>query len=201
MIGTRWRHAMRDANHLTRGLAARPRHRWRPDSAPSAPHRPRASSDMNVVRLRLAPQPRSLVGAMCAHTRSHQSRTPRRGWPATGAGSWDGPCTPPDDSLFNEPWLRREPQPRFPRGRARASDQSSECRGSARAPPRHDRRTRTSAFSASRRCVARSLTWPNGQPRHTANACMPACVGQAERGPPIPTRGSHGPRLKFLRVS
>ena len=106
-----------DANHLTRGLAARPRHRSRSESAPSAPHRPRASRDMNLVRWRLAPQPRSLVGAMCAHTRSHQSRTPRRGWPATGAGSWDGPCTPPDDSLFNEPWLRREPQPRFPRGR------------------------------------------------------------------------------------
>ena len=47
---------------------------------------------------------------------------------------------------------------------APAAKQSSECRGSARAPPRHDRRTRTSAFSASRRCVARSRTPPNHQP-------------------------------------
>ena len=156
--------------------------------------------------MRLAPQPRSLVGAQCALEETNSTRTPHRRRPTTGGVSFDHECTPRDWSRLPHSWQQREHMPRFLR-RVRASCQSSECRGSARAPPRHDRRTRTSVFSASRRCVARSLTWPNGQPRYPAEARMPACrlavlgkhacCTRPERGPPIPTRGSYGPPTKI----
>ena len=77
------------------------------------------------------------------------------------------------------------------RGAARATAQipsrcapaanSSEGRGSARAPPRHDRLTRTSALSASRRCVARSPTWPSGRARCPAAGIAEARMPQEQR--------------------
>ena len=84
------------ANHLTRGLAARPRHRWRSESAPPAPHRPGASRLLVLVRLRLAPQPRSLVGAQCALEKKLASRTTQRRRPTTGRASFGHECTPRD---------------------------------------------------------------------------------------------------------
>ena len=152
---------------------------------------------MNLVRLRLAPQPRSLVGAHCALDRKDQARTPHCRRPTTGAIASDRQYAPPDDSLFNDSWLSLEPQHRFPRC-VRASDQSSECRGSARAPPRHDRRTRTSAISASGRCLARSLACPNGRARllAEARACLRSKLRarRAARGtpPPGPVSGTTG---------
>jgi len=89
----------------------------------------------------------------------------RRHWRSREKGSCSHAASPPADKWWRLlGWAMRAVSigcGSMNRGAARTNaqilltpctqaDKSSECRGSARAPPRHDRRTRMSAFSASR---------------------------------------------------
>ena len=60
---------------------------------------------MNLVRLRLAPQPRSLVGASCALEKKAAARTPHRRRSTTGVVSSDRQYTTFDERDWDDSWL------------------------------------------------------------------------------------------------
>ena len=188
------------ANHLTRGLAARPRHRWRSESAPPAPHRPGASRLLVLVRLRLAPQPRSLVGAQCALEKKLAARTPQRLRSMTAEVFSGHRYALTVDSLFNDSWLHLEPLPRFPQ-RVRASRQKLGMPGqrSSATPIRSAHEyERTLRFQTLCRTLADVAVWPTSISSRGAYACLCwastlAARAQREALPYRRTRGSYGP--------